>query len=312
MGRAQASKEASAKAYNQVGGGLKKLHTHSLSNGTALRHQGIMDDRENVGGRSLLYQPFINTANALTSLYKQAAILERDGRDAGLRSAYQHIMQWAARKGRAGESISAADVISLCAGELASLPQPTQSSTATLTPAVSNTPASRTVSNPTPPASLTNHPPPHATDMVLDSSGISPQVSVPPSAYIPRDDGLISDIRKLNVNPRKRQRIEITEAFKSAFRTLDNAPFLLSDDCAFNSLTSPERSVSPRNMQPDAAVTGRHTNSSAARRDSRDNRDGRDGRDGRDNSFNDPGTTNALITRSSRRGHAQDKSRRKQ
>lgn len=54
--------------------------------------------------------------------------------------------------------------------------------------------------------------------------------------------------------------IEFGEASKSAFRTLDNGSIFLTDDCAFNSLTSPERSVRSRNIQPDAAIMGESTN----------------------------------------------------
>lgn len=291
-----------------------------------------MDEKESSAGRSALYQPFINTANALASLYKQAATLERDGRDAGSRTAYQNIMQWAARKRLAGEAISPGDVISLCASELASLPQPTLSSNPTLPPVSSNTTSSRHALNAPSSGALNNPPASHVSDMVLDSPGNSAQVTVPPTAYIPRDDGLVSDIRKLNVNSRKRQRVEITEAFKDAFGGVDNASFLFADDRA---LASPDRSVSPRNTQADAIFFGPHTtpitsrqeacdtrdacvltdaHHSRDRNNSRDNRADRGDRDFRgirESSFNDV-PNSALITHSGRRTHSQDKVRRKQ
>ncbi|CAN8061558.1 unnamed protein product [Agarophyton chilense] len=157
----------------------------------------------NASNRSALRQPFIDTANALAYFYKQAGVAERDARDAGSRAAFQKIIQWAALKSRSAEPVSAADVISFCAAELAQLP--------THSVSTERAPHSSHVSNaPTcPPASRVDADMPH---------GEAPTVS-----YVPRDDALVSDIKKLHVNPRKRQRVDISDAFIRACRNQEDS-----------------------------------------------------------------------------------------
>ncbi|KAI0565026.1 hypothetical protein FGB62_22g535 [Gracilaria domingensis] len=154
-----------------------------------------MDNSDtNAPSRSALRQPFIDTANALAFFYKQAAVAERDARDAGSRAAYQQIIQWAALKSRSADPVSAADVIGFCAAELAQLPNPSLSSNERSAPTA---------------------PPPNAAGgtTVARTDAEMPHCEAPAVAYVPRDDALVSDIKKLHVNPRKRQRVDLSDAF---------------------------------------------------------------------------------------------------
>lgn len=222
-----------------------------------------MDAAESAPGtRSTLRQPFIDTANALASLYKQAAIAERDARDAGSRAAYMRIMQWAARKSRQTEPVSAADVIQFCTAELAEIPSQSTSIAAAQTPPPSHdvaspVPAAPALSRPapaplTPPASAQPHP-------------AYPNANAQMHAQFSRDDHLVSDIRKLNVNPRKRQRVDISDTFVRACRGSANDPIMLSD-CEYALGLSSTPPFAPENNAP-------QPNPPVARRDSRDNRD---------------------------------------
>lgn len=136
----------------------------------------VMDTNDNGsangGSKSALRQPFIDTANALAFFYKQAVQSERDARDAGSRQAYRRILEWAARKSRAGDKVTCADIIGLCARELAAIP-------------------------PRPRSPEGN-----------DDAG---------------DGGLTENIRKLVVNPRKRQRRDISDDFVSACRAQEES-----------------------------------------------------------------------------------------
>lgn len=274
-----------------------------------------MDDRENNSSRSGLYQPFLNAANALASLYKQAMTLEKEGRDSGLRLAYQHIMQWAARKSRSGDQITAAELITLCAKELANLPPPSTTTSTAMTPLMTGAAtSSRNVPNVIS-GLITNGNQGNGqgSDMVPEQPGGSAEVAAPGTqttpAYVARDDGLISDIHKLNVNPRKRQRVDINEAFTSAFRSMGNPYFSFLDDCNFRQ-RSPEQTSSPhRVVQMEGAFSGsRQTSNNSSRRESRDSRDSRDGRD-----IGHGDTQNPPVTRSARgsKGHWQEKARKK-
>jgi hypothetical protein len=68
---------------------------------------------------SALRRPFIATANALTALYKTAATAEREARASGERTAYLAIIEWVARRNRAGLSVGAADVAGFASERLA-------------------------------------------------------------------------------------------------------------------------------------------------------------------------------------------------
>lgn len=259
-----------------------------------------MDDRDGNMPRSVLHTSFTHTANALASLYKQALMAERDARDTGARSAYQNIMQWAARRSRNGGSISVADLISLCAAELTKIPPPTTPTIFGQPPSSSSFLQSSNEKTNTRNSNLVNNNNStfrSSSDMILDSSTNSIQQqphhpqenSVIP--YIARDEGLVSDIKKLNVNPRKRQRIEISEAFMRACGSVDNAGFLFSDEYG-HSRRSPERSPSLIG-QPDI---GR-----------------RDGRENRDSAPPSSGTTESAVPRSGKGNKSQnhDKQRKK-
>lgn len=162
-------------------------------------------------GKSSLRKPFITTANALANLYKTAAAAEKEARDAGARAAYMHVLQWAARKSRRSEPLSSADVISLCGGELAKLPQPSPL---------------RDDESPSPSVGVTGAPPPRP-PAALPAEGrrASAHRTVSPDAGAMRDDPLVSDIRKMGLNPRKRPRIAISETFIRACEDSGNAMF---------------------------------------------------------------------------------------
>lgn len=152
----------------------------------------------NNSARINLRQPFIDTANALASLYKQALAAERDSRDVGSRSAYQHIIQWAARKSRSNEQVSAADVISFCSSELVLLSN-------------NQPPTERPLHVPQ------NNSPPNPTSQPSPDAEMA-QSETTPVSYVARYDALASDIKKLHVNPRKRQRVEFSDTFIRACR----------------------------------------------------------------------------------------------
>lgn len=163
------------------------------------------------GSRSALRQPFIDTANALASLYKKAVSAEREARDAGERAAYMRIMEWAARKSRASERITPAELMNFCSSELATLPPPVPVSART-GPEVRDT---------EPNGSPVQSPP---------AQQVVPPQPMPPVAYVTRDDNLVSDIRKLHVNPRKRQRVDISDTFVSACQGVDSGSLIMSQD----------------------------------------------------------------------------------
>ena len=151
-------------------------------------------DGEN--GRGSLRRPFIAAANALATLYKQAAEAEGGARNDGARDAYKHLMQWAMSAARSGRPVTAQDVVNICAAELASMAKDEDNGVLR--------------SNP-------QHTSSHAWDPRMKSY---PVVQV-------RDDPLVSDIRKLDVNPRKRQRIDLSDTFMRACVTaIDENPQL--------------------------------------------------------------------------------------
>lgn len=62
---------------------------------------------------------FISSANALTSLYKEAARAEGAGRAAGERAAYLAVLEWAARRSRAGLAVGPGDIATFASERLA-------------------------------------------------------------------------------------------------------------------------------------------------------------------------------------------------
>lgn len=107
-------------------------------------------------------------------------------------------MQWAACKSRSTDPITPAELIAFCADELAQIPVSTNPQIIPAAPVVA--PAARDADD--------SH------------------------AYATRDDGLASGIRKLNVNPRKRQRVDISDTFVRACRT-ENGNFVFPNDHAY-------------------------------------------------------------------------------
>lgn len=169
-------------------------------------------------GKSSLRKPFITTANALANLYKTAAAAEKEARDAGARAAYMHVLQWAARKSRRSEALSSADVISMCGSELAKLPHPSPArDDESHSPSVVVGVGSAAAAAPPPPR------PPAAAP--VEGRRASAHRTVSPDAGAMRDDPLVSDIRKMGLNPRKRPRIAISETFIRACEDSGNAMF---------------------------------------------------------------------------------------
>lgn len=210
-----------------------------------------MDNSETHGSnRNALRQPFIDTANALASLYKQSVAAERDARDAGSRMAYQRIIQWAAKKSRSGEPLSAADVVSFCATELAQLPN--------------NPPSSDRTTNSPPQSS-----PPISTSQARNQDSEMPNCNAPPVAYVARDDALVSDIKKLHVNPRKRQRVDISDAFIRACSGEENA-FVFSPDHLY-ALQNHDNSSNALSAQN--ALHASQQNTHQSKKDAKDGRD---------------------------------------
>lgn len=139
--------------------------------------------------KSALRTPFISAANALANLYKTAAAAEKDARDAGSRAAYMQIMQWAARRSRKNEPLTSAEIISMCTAELSKIPPPPA-------PVASSRPEDEA---------------PFSSSATRESRHRAQQSGAAQSQA--RDDVLASSIRKLAVNPRKRQRTAISETF---------------------------------------------------------------------------------------------------
>lgn len=262
-----------------------------------------MEDREAGFPRGALHTSFTHTANALASMYKQSLSAEREARDAGARSAYQNMMQWAARKPRKEGMIPVADIISFCATEITKMPQPSSSliSSHSLPGATNSTVIAQ---NPTERPSTrnnqsfnTNSLQRNSADMLLDPSSNPVQSQQHYNqdhsnvAYIARDESLVSEIKKLNVNPRKRQRIELSEAFLRACGTVDNPSFLFSDDCGYTK-RSPDRA---------SAVV---VQTELMRRDNRESRDGAHFSTG----TNEPGT---VRHGKGSKSHSHDKQRKK-
>lgn len=195
--------------------------------------------------KSAVGPSFITAANALANLYKKAATLEKEARDAGARSAFMSVMQWAAVKSRGNEKITTAEVIALCSSELVKIPAS---------------------SNPT------RH----------DDADMVAPVLIRPTPHEPRQrtsfqqnnqqsgsggDTLVSDIRKLAVNPRKRQRISISETFIRACEGSGNSSLFSMGST---------RDSSPRNER----VERQMTTSGSSSRDDIDAHEGRPGTQG--------------------------------
>ncbi len=140
--------------------------------------------------KSAVGPSFISAANALANLYKKAATVEKEARDSGARSAYMSVMQWAAVKSRRNEKITTAEVIALCSSELVKIPAAAPSRQED----VDQLPSSLARPSPLESRQRTAF----QQNPLQGGSG---------------GDALVSDIRKLAVNPRKRQRISISETF---------------------------------------------------------------------------------------------------
>lgn len=141
--------------------------------------------------KSAVGPPFIAAANALANLYKKAATVEKEARQDGARSAYMNVMQWAAQKSHRNEKITPSELIALCSQELAKVPAPS--------------PAPR-VEDENVPVSTTSAP----------ASTVQQNNTANQNSSGSGGDTLVSDIRKLQVNPprsRKRPRMCISDTF---------------------------------------------------------------------------------------------------
>lgn len=205
--------------------------------------------------KSALRMPFITAANALANLYKSAASAEKEARDVGSRAAYMHIMQWAARKSRKNEGLTPAELINLCTTELSKIP----ASSSTPTPA-----ATRSDDDASPPfSSSATRALPHETRLRSAQQQTHSQQSQGSSGGAMRDDVLASGIRKLAVNPRKRQRTAISETFIRACEdgygnlfSMGSAPHGSDRDRPF---MSPLDDTDSRDGRPPAAPGSRNS-----------------------------------------------------
>lgn len=290
-------------------------------------------------GRSALRQPFITTANALASLYKQAAVAERDARDAGTRAAYMHVMQWAAGKARAGEALTVAQVINFCGAEMSNMPPPRDDSVVTAVPLAARWDATERAAAQETQGDVERISPPGRTSCgglagggggcgadsgdggVGDSGGGGVGVSCAGAltvrvedsghghAYIARDDRLLQDIRKLDVNPRKRQRIDISDTFMRACEDAGNENVLMEHGYKSQSLSPQQNENQPEQgrgeLKDDRGVL--------QGRDRFEDRDAVRERDGRDTPFIAASANefSATATRKPRGKHSFDKHRRK-
>lgn len=226
-----------------------------------------MDLSDATNPRPGLRQPFIETANALAGLYKQAVSAERDARDAGSRAAYMRLMQWAARKSRTGDRVTPMDIVNFCATELAQLQAPpperappershapplpaSQGHAAVAAKLAQGEKAEEAAGNPNANANA-NAPP-------------VPKFDAPPVAFVAKDEALVSDIKKLNVNPRKRQRVDISDTFVRACRS--NNSLIFADNG--HVVRSPDSSMNPIFFE--AGPPNKQSASPSPRREGRD------------------------------------------
>jgi hypothetical protein len=138
-------------------------------------------------GPSSLRQPFIATANALAELYKRAASAERGARDAGERAAYLDVLEWAARRAAAGDGVSAQDVVSFATQRLA------DHSTRSSLPNAPNAGGG-------------------------DSLAIATATTTNAAGGAGDTTSLATGIGKLQVNPRKRPRVDLGDTFLDVWR----------------------------------------------------------------------------------------------
>jgi hypothetical protein len=136
---------------------------------------------------SSLRQPFIATANALAELYKRAASAERCGRDAGERAAYFDVLEWAARRAAAGDTLSAQDVVAFATQRLAD--------------------HSTRISHPNAPSTSGGDSLAPATTTTTQAAGGAGDTT-----------SLATGIGKLQVNPRKRPRVDLGDTFLDVWR----------------------------------------------------------------------------------------------
>lgn len=191
--------------------------------------------------KSAVGLPFIAAANALANLYKKAATVEKDSRDLGTRAAYMKVLEWAARKSSNNEKITTAELITLCSDELAKVPAP----------------PSRVEEDPSVAA-----PRPLPYESRQQRAPVVQQHAAPVSGG---EDTLASDIKKLAVNPRKRQRTSISETFIRACQESGNAS-LFSMGSTHN--ISPRRDFEADSDNRDARGSGECTRKTRSVRNS--------------------------------------------
>jgi hypothetical protein len=136
---------------------------------------------------SSLRQPFIATANALAELYKRAGLAEREARETGGRTAYLDVLEWAARRSSAGELVTAQDVVAFATQRLADHPK--------------------------------RSPVPNPVSSSGGGDSLVP-ISATPQAVAGAGDttSLATGIGKLQVNPRKRARVDLGDTFLDVWR----------------------------------------------------------------------------------------------
>ena len=139
-------------------------------------------------------------------------------------------MQWAAQKARKSEQLTPAQLIAFCTEQLASIVDHDDN------------------------RSHQSQQQQHQHQQQQQQSQSQSQeknVEAPPVAYIATDDMLVRDINRLNVNPRKRQRVDISDSFLNAC----NHPFVFQE---------PYLSESPRRESRDRDNVQRRVKSKTA------------------------------------------------
>lgn len=237
--------------------------------------------------QSLLRPSFIETANALAELYKRAVSAEREANHAGERAAYMAVLEWAARRSRNGEHVSASEVMRYASEQLARIPTAHQGG---------NGPQNCSQTEAHGPQGAVNA---HGeTGSGLNTaasadSGRNDMHSNPVAcggALQAVGDALVNRLNKLNVNPRKRPRIDLDDSLLSVFREEDIAH--MPTDASTHTSDDNEREAPFSSSHPPRLISSSHShhgqNGLSARKTSgrRPSRDGRPSRRKDEDAFN--------------------------
>lgn len=164
------------------------------------------------GATSALRHHFIATANQLAKLYSSAAASESSAREAGERQAFLSMMEWAAKRRRTGEPVDAQAVLEFASERLGDIASRAQPPAGNMVVSGGGGFDGRTDRQGSALPSGSSNPTSGGT---CTMSTMASNACANDTNGIPGNggDSLASGIRKLQVNPRKRQRIDAGDMF---------------------------------------------------------------------------------------------------